>query len=97
MPRHIDATLNDFLRTDGWHVVGTGGGNEAWEKSVGSDGWYAWITDDDGLSLPDAMDARVLLGLYNRDGESVRDVDSFASVTDACIAIREVWPDSDPA
>jgi len=103
MSQLTHASLNVFLRSEGWHVVGTGGGNEAWEKSVGSDGHYLWLTDDDGLSLPDTVNSRALLGLYNRDGECLGDVRDFDTVTGACIAADEIvrqfariGPSSDP-
>ena len=61
------ADVRSAMEGAGFEVAHTGGGCLAYERAFG-DG-YVWITAEDGVSLPQALDEASLVGAYGADGE----------------------------
>jgi len=59
---------NTIFQDRGWRRIGTGGGNTAWGKDYLIH--YMWITDEDGMGLPESLHSEGLLGLYFNENSS---------------------------
>lgn len=59
--------INKILKTYGFRVSDSGGGCEWYTKPVAYEGRaaFAAITDVDGCRLPQSLDDRVLVGIYD--------------------------------
>jgi hypothetical protein len=68
--RHVEAQPKDvrsFMEQAGFEVAHTGGGCLAYEKEFGDH--HVLITADDGVTLPQSLDAAAGVGAYGPDGE----------------------------
>jgi uncharacterized protein YjlB len=71
--KNINASnYSEILKSLGFKVFGTGGGNTAWHREF-SDGNYVLITDDDlGHGLENSPDG-IIVGAYSANGELIID------------------------
>jgi hypothetical protein len=65
----MSAHMNEVMKACGFTVDHTGGGCLAYALHS-SDGFYLWITDLDGVSLPEAEDAPCNWGVYDPKGDT---------------------------
>ena len=79
--------LADGPPSQEWTVDHTGGGCLAWSAAL-PNGGYAWITCEDGATVPETMADAVYCGVYDNDGEEIV-CREFPSTVEAVIYLQK--------